>query len=104
MEIAKTILHQIKIQDRWALSSWGATNSINLGNGVQFDIRTPFYPKGVKIRIQLNNMDTYDIEVIQVSGEKVSVLETKKDIYCDMLIGTIDSLIEKDMKNQIFID
>ena len=98
MQIAQTILNQIKIQDRWALSAWGATEYVALENGVQFKIRTPLYQRGVRVKITLNSMDTYDIEVFRIVNVEVKVLKTATDIYADMLIETLDSLIEEDKK------
>lgn len=100
-EIAKTILKQIAIQDRMALTAWGASQFLVIKNGVQFRIRTPKYKIGVLVKIQLNSMDTYDIEVFRLSGAYIKVLETAKDIYVDMMIETLDELIEGKQKEVI---
>lgn len=101
--LAKTILSQIQVQDKFALMAWGFKNPVALKNGIQFSISTPLYPKGVKLIVTLNSMDTYDIEVIRIHGLEVKILETSQGIYADMLIESIDELIEKDKKSIVFI-
>ncbi|MED3563795.1 hypothetical protein [Bacillus xiapuensis] len=99
--IAQTIIYQIIEQDLNALPAWGVNEVVDLHNGVQFDIRTPLYPEGVKVKIILNWMDTYDIEVIKVTGTKAETLKTANDVYFDMLIEVLDKLIEEDKKTII---
>ena len=108
MQVAQTIINQIKAQDKMALWAWGANEYIALPEdddsfgGLQFKIKTPKYKRGVKVRITLNGSDLYDIEVIRVSGAKVKVLDTANDVYADMLIEVLDELIEGDQKGEIF--
>jgi hypothetical protein len=83
------------------MTAWGAKSLIALNNALQFNISTPLYPKGVKLRITLNFMDSYDIEVIDTSENIEKVIEKSTDIYCDLLIEAIDQLIEKNKKTQI---
>lgn len=101
--IAKTILDQIQAQDIFALSAWGVNELVDIGNGVQFKIRTPLYPKGVRVKIVLNVMDTYDIEVFRIINGKVNLLKNANSVYFDMLIETLDDLIEEDKKNIIIL-
>ncbi len=102
MTIAKTILNQIYVQDKDALLAWGASEFVALHDGVQFKIRTPLYQRGVRVKIILNSMDTYDIEVFRITNGRVNTLKTSNDIYFDMLIEILDDLIEGDKKEIAF--
>ncbi|MCM3405495.1 hypothetical protein [Cytobacillus oceanisediminis] len=95
MSVAKTILRQIQAQDPHALMAWGANRFIGTKNGVSFHIRTPKYKKGVHVKITLNDYDTYDIEVIRISGVTREVIDTQNGVFCDMLIDSLDSLIDE---------
>lgn len=103
MEVGRTILEQIMCQDIDALTAWGAHKLMYINNGVSFCIHTPIYNEGnVYVKITLNSMDTYDIEVIKIIEDTKETLKTCKDIYWDMLIGSLDELI--DDKTIIFAD
>ncbi|MEB6550172.1 hypothetical protein MXL46_13840 [Heyndrickxia sporothermodurans] len=102
-EIAKTILNQIRILDKFALMAWGTSEFVALQNGVQFKIRTPLYKRGGRVKITLNSMDTYDIEVFKIVKSEIITLKKSNDIYCDQLVEVLDSLIEEDEKNNCFI-
>lgn len=99
-QIAKTILEQIFYQDPAALTAWGARQFEVIKNGVKFHFHTPKYSGNVFVTIELNSMDTYDIKVWKMKGGKKEQLDSKKDIYFDMLIETLDSLIDE--KEKIF--
>jgi hypothetical protein len=103
MEVAQTILHQIKVQDKWALPGWGANQFVAIESGVQFKIRTPQYPRGVKVLIKLNSLDEYDVEAWRVHGTVVKKLNEITGIHWDQLIECIDELIEGDKKNVILV-
>lgn len=102
MEIAKTILDQIKATDRAALMAWGAKSFISIGEdshegvailgGVQFSVN------GRKIRgkviVRLTASDTYTVEVGRVRKMEWKSLCFATDVYCDTLMDTIDGFIE----------
>lgn len=91
MEIARTIIEQIKYTDKWALMAYGSRNFIALSEskdyqgGLQFQVNG-FHHNGL-VRIQLKWIDTYTITFISKKGEIVKEVE---DVYCDMLIEILD--------------
>lgn len=91
MEIARTILEQIKYGDKWALMAYGAKNFIALTEskefqgGLQFEVNG-LHHKGI-VRIQLKWIDTYTITFINKRSEIVKEVE---DVYCDMLVDVLD--------------
>nr|WP_173026398.1 hypothetical protein [Aeromonas sp. Ne-1] len=96
MSVGKIIISQIRSIDKDSLLAWGTQGRFYLiENGVEFDIRTPLYMKGAKVKITLNWMDTYDIEVIKNNV----VIEKTNNVYVEELVESIDNLIEKDKKN-----
>lgn len=91
MEIARTIIEQIKYSDKWALMAYGSKNFVAMQEskefqgGLQFQVNG-FHFKGT-VRIQLKWIDTYTITFISKKGEVVKEVE---DVYCDMLIEILD--------------
>lgn len=91
MEIARTIIEQIKYADKWALMAYGSINFVALPEskefhgGVQFQVNG-YHHKGI-VRIQLKWIDTYTISFLSKKGETVKEVE---DVYCDMLIDILD--------------
>jgi hypothetical protein len=91
MEIAKTIIQQIKYADKWALMAYGSKNFIALPEskdyqgGLQFQC-SGFRHKGI-VRIQLKWIDTYTITFLSKKGEIIKKVE---DVYCDMLVDVLD--------------
>jgi hypothetical protein len=91
MEIARTIIEQIKYADKWALMAYGSRNFIALPEskdyqgGLQFQVNG-FHHKGF-VKIQLKWIDTYTITFISKKGEIVKEVE---DVYCDMLVDVLD--------------
>lgn len=91
MEIAKTIIEQIKYADKWALMAYGSSNFLALPEskeyqgGLEFQVNG-FHHKGT-VRIQLKWIDTYTISFISKKGEVVKEVE---DVYCDMLVDILD--------------
>ncbi|MCP3764573.1 hypothetical protein NLX67_19720 [Domibacillus sp. A3M-37] len=104
IQIANTILDQIRALDKWALPAWGANEFNAVKNGVQFKIKTPLYQRGVRVKITLNGKDLYDIEVFRIHGPNLKVIETAEDVFFEDLTERIDSLIEKDKKDFVFLD
>lgn len=103
--VGKTIIDQIKAQDRHAMMAWGAKNIVYGRMDVQFDIKTPKYSRGHRLVITLNSGDTYDITLIKITAPKLSMktgeftggvtqVKRKTDIYAEKLVEVIDSMIE----------
>jgi hypothetical protein len=91
MEIAKTILEQIKYGDKWALMAYGSKNFVALSEskeyqgGLQFQVNG-YNHKGI-VKVQLKWIDTYTITFINKKGDAVKEVE---DVYCDMLVDVLD--------------
>lgn len=91
MEIAKTIIAQIKYADKWALMAYGSTNYMALPEtkdyqgGLQFKVNGLIH-KGI-VRIQLKWIDTYTITFLDRKGD---VKKEVEDVYCDMLVDVLD--------------
>jgi hypothetical protein len=65
----------------------GAYNFIDLGNGVSFKIKNQ---RANYIKITLNSMDLYDLEVGRIRGTTYKVVATHKDVYFDQLKPLIE--------------
>ena len=91
MEIAKTILEQIKYGDKWALMAYGSRNFVALKESKEFQGGLQFQVNGFKhkgiVRVQLKWIDTYTITFINEKGVTVKEVE---DVYCDMLVDVLD--------------
>jgi len=91
IEIASTILHQIKSLDYSALMAWGARNFLALPEtddclgGIRFNVN------GLKhnglVKIMLTYADDYSIYFLSSNGEIVHQVE---GVYCDMLVEVLD--------------
>jgi methylaspartate ammonia-lyase len=91
MEIARTILEQIKYVDKWALMAYGATNFIALQETKDFQGGVKFKVNGLKhkgtVMVQLKWIDTYTITFVNNNGVAVKEVE---DVYCDTLVDVLD--------------
>lgn len=91
MEIARTILEQIKFGDKWALMAYGATNFIALQETKDFQGGVKFKVNGLKhkgtVMVQLKWIDTYIITFVNNNGVAVKEVE---DVYCDTLVDVLD--------------
>lgn len=91
MEIARTILEQIKYGDKWALMAYGATNFIALQETKDFQGGVKFKVNGLKhkgtVMVQLKWIDTYTITFVNNNGVTVKEVE---DVYCDTLVDVLD--------------
>lgn len=91
MEIAQTILEQIKYGDRSALMAWGARNFCAISQTNEFEGGLVFQVNGLKfrgwIKICLRYVDDYTIFFI---NKKREVVKTVDGAYCDNLVPIID--------------
>lgn len=91
MEIAQTILEQIKYADRSALMAWGATNFCALGESKEFQGGLSFKVNGLThkgwVKVCLRWVDDYNIIFINRNRE---VVKTFEGAFCDMLVPVID--------------
>lgn len=91
LEIAQTILNQIKYFDRVALMAWGATNMIAMPSSKEFQGGLRFRVNGLKFRgfvmVMLRWVDDYTISFLDSRGNEKKKVE---GAYCDMLVDVID--------------
>jgi methylaspartate ammonia-lyase len=91
MEIARTILEQIKYGYKWALMAYGATNYVVLQETKDFQGGVKFKVNGLKhkgtVMVQLKWIDTYTITFVNNNGVAVKEVE---DVYCDTLVDVLD--------------
>jgi hypothetical protein len=91
MEIAQTILEQIKCDDRSALMAWGAKNFSAISESKDYEGGLAFQVNGLQhkgwVRIYLRWADDYTIIFINKNRETV---KTFGGAYCDMLVQVID--------------
>ena len=91
MEIAQTILQQIKFADRSALMAWGAntfcaiSESKEFAGGVSFKVNGLVHKGWVKVCLRW--VDDYTITFVNKNRETVKTFE---GAYCDMLVPVID--------------
>jgi hypothetical protein len=91
MEIAQTILEQIRYTDRSALMAWGAKNFSAISESKEFQGGLAFQVNGLIhkgwIKVCLRYVDDYTIIFITENRE---VVKTFEGAYCDMLVAVID--------------
>lgn len=91
MEIAQTILNQIKHGDAWALAAYGATSFAAVGETKERAGGLSFQVNGLKHKgwatIQLTWLDTY---TIVFTNRKREVVKTVEGVYCDQLVSVLD--------------
>ena len=91
MEIARTILNQIKFGDRMFLIAVGATNFACLSEnnqrigGLEFKVNGLVHKGWCKVELKFN--DTYRILFVNRKREIVKVVE---ECYCDQLVEILD--------------
>jgi len=91
MEIAKTIMQQIKAQDPYAFMAYGAHNFAALSNtndrlgGLEFKVNGLVHKGWCKI--ELTFMDTYRVLFI---NRKRELVKTVEECYCDQLVQILD--------------
>lgn len=91
MEIAQTILDQIKYSDRSALMAWGAKNFAAIGESKEFQGGLAFQVNGLThqgmVKVCLRWVDDYTIIFVNKKRETVKTFE---GAYYDMLVPVID--------------
>ncbi|MGA5726551.1 hypothetical protein ACPCHQ_21705 [Ralstonia thomasii] len=69
----------------------GAQHFVSTPNSVRFKIPARLAKDGISlVTIRLNDMDTYDVLYQKVHALTVTTIREDKDIYCDMLVATIE--------------
>lgn len=104
LEIANTILDQIRATDRMALWAWGAKDFVALGGsddkvgevslgGIQFKVNGMKHKGTVIVKLMAN--DTYTVVLGKVWKGEWKLKSSTDDVYCDNLMEVIDGLIER---------
>jgi len=91
LQIAQTILNQIKFLDRSALMAWGAKSFCTVSESKEYTGGISFQVNGLThkgwVTITLDWSDTY---TVIFSNKKRQVVRTVDGVFCDMLIEVID--------------
>jgi hypothetical protein len=91
MQIAQTILNQIKCLDRYALMAWGAKSFCALSENKTRAGGLSFQVNGIThkgwVTIELDWLDTYNVIF---TNKNRKVIKTFDGIYCDQLVDIID--------------
>jgi hypothetical protein len=103
LEIANTILDQIRAADRAALMAWGANKFVALSEekvgenfslgGIKFNVRGLKYTGTVVVRLMAN--DTYRIEIGRPYKGQFKTKMVVPEAFCDNLMDVIDHAVER---------
>ena len=93
MNLAQTILSQIKALDPMALMAWGAKDLMDTGEGLKFRTTgmTPW--KGYVDIIYKPVPDLYEIQFIRVRKLEPIVDKVVADVYAGDLVNIIDGFV-----------
>ena len=92
MEIAKTILSQIKTLDRMAMCAWGAKDLVGMEDGLMFKSSGMVRNKG-KVMIKLNGNDLYDVTFGKIRKYEYKELARVEDVFVENLVETVDKMV-----------
>lgn len=93
MNIAQTILSQIKTIDPRALWAWGAKDLVNMGNGLKFTSSGMCRWKG-QVYIRYNEgKDLYEIEFFRIRKAEMKVDKVVEEVYAEDLVRIIDAQV-----------
>jgi hypothetical protein len=93
MDLAKTILGQIKAIDPRALMAWDAKDYVAMGDGLRFKSSGMVKWKGyVYVKYDVGQ-DLYNIEFSRVRGAKLIVDNVVEGVFVDSLVEIIDAQV-----------
>jgi hypothetical protein len=93
MNVAQTIMSQLKAIDPMALFAWGAKDFVNTGTGLQFKT-TGMTPYKGYVQITLDEgKDLYVIKFFKIRKLEVKVDKTVEDVYAEDMVAIIDSFV-----------
>jgi len=92
MEVAKTILSQIKTLDRMAMCAWGAKDLVGMEDGLMFKSSGMVRNKG-KVMIKLNGNDLYDVTFGKIRKYEYKELARVEDVFVENLVETVDKMV-----------
>ena len=93
MNVAQTILSQIKTIDPMALPAWGAKDLMNMGDGLKFKTSgmTPW--KGY-VYVKYNPVpDLYEVQFFRFRKMEVKMDKVVEDVYAQDLVSVIDNFV-----------
>jgi hypothetical protein len=93
MNVAQTILSQIKTLDPMALPAWGAKDLMNMGDGLKFKTSgmTPW--KGF-VYVKYNPVpDLYEVQFLRIRKMEVKMDKVVQDVYAEDLVSIIDKFV-----------
>ena len=94
MNTAKTILSQIKSIDPMSVWAWGAKDFVATSKGLQFRTGGLAKFKGL-VHIKYNEgSDLYDVDFLKMKKGMPSVVSATNEVYADMLVEVIDSVVQ----------
>lgn len=93
MNVAQTILSQIKTLDPMALPAWGAKDLLNMGDGLKFKTSgmTPY--KGYVYIKYKPVPDLYEVQFFRFRKMEVKMDKTVEDVYAEDLVSVIDNFV-----------
>jgi hypothetical protein len=93
MTTAKIILSQIATLDRMAMPAWGATQLMDMGDGLKFKTTGMVKWKGyVHIKYDAG-ADLYNIDFFKVRGVEVKYTERLEGVFAEDLVHLIDGVV-----------
>lgn len=92
MNVAKTILSQIKTLDSMALWAWGAKDLVAMEDGLMFKSSGMVKNKG-KVIVKLNGKDLYDVTFGKIRKFEYKELARIEDVFVEDLVATIDGMV-----------
>jgi hypothetical protein len=92
MEIAKTILSQIKALDKMAMCAWGAKDLVGMEDGLMFKSSGMVRNKG-NVMIKLNGNDLYDVTFGKIRKYEYKELACVEDVFVENLVETVDKMV-----------
>lgn len=93
MNVAQTILSQIKMLDRRALMAWGAKDFVNMSDGLKFKSSGLVRWKGY-VYIQYDKgYDLYNIKFFRIRKHEIIVDKEVQGVYVEDLVRIIDSQV-----------
>jgi hypothetical protein len=93
MNIAQTILTQIKQIDRWALGAWGTKELVNTGDGLKFKTGGMVKWKGyVHVRYD-SGQDLYNIDFFKIRAGEMKTTKRVDGVFVEDMVRIIDEVV-----------
>jgi len=93
LQIAKTIHQQMYALDTNAMMCMGVNQFIGGEDFLQFKASGCNVKRGGRVRVTLNGLDLYDVEVYRVAKLEKRTIKEVKDVYAEDLVNTIFEII-----------